>query len=234
MKLIECNNLSLSYENTSVADNISFDVSSGDYLCIVGENGSGKSTLVKTILGLHSPSDGSIVFEEGFSSKNIGYLPQQTTAQKDFPASVWEVVLSGCLSKKKHIFFSKKEKKIADDNMKKLDILPLKNRSYRELSGGQQQRVLLARALCACDGLLLLDEPAASLDPVVTGEFYSLIERLNREEKLTVIMVTHDLLYAASHASHILHVRKSDSFFGKSDDYINSSLFNTLKGGQDK
>lgn len=234
MKLIECKNLSLSYENTSVVDDISFSVNSGDYLCIVGENGSGKSTLVKTVLGLHNPSGGKINFAKGFSSKNIGYLPQQTTAQKDFPASVWEVVLSGCLSKKKHIFFSKKEKSTALENMKKLDILQLKNRSYKELSGGQQQRVLLARALCASDGLLLLDEPAASLDPVVTGEFYSLIEHLNREENMTVIMVSHDLIYAVSHASHILHVKKSGSFFGKSQEYLNSDLFKTLKGGQDK
>lgn len=234
MKLIDCQNLSLSYENTPVVDNISFEVNSGDYLCIVGENGSGKSTLVKTVLGLHEPSGGKIIFSEGFSSKNIGYLPQQTTAQKDFPASVREVVLSGCLSKKRGIFFSKREKQLADDNMKKLDIYSLKNRSYRELSGGQQQRVLLARALCSSDGLLLLDEPVASLDPVVTAEFYALIERLNREEKMTVVMVSHDLLYCASHASHILHVKKSGSFFGSSEQYTKSDLFNSFKGGQSR
>lgn len=234
MKLIDCQNLSLSYENTPVVDNISFEVNSGDYLCIVGENGSGKSTLVKTVLGLHEPSGGKIIFGEGFSSKNIGYLPQQTTAQKDFPASVREVVLSGCLSKKRGIFFSKREKQLADDNMKKLDIYSLKNRSYRELSGGQQQRVLLARALCSSDGLLLLDEPVASLDPVVTAEFYALIECLNREEKMTVVMVSHDLLYCASHASHILHVKKSGSFFGSSEQYIESDLFNSFKGGQSR
>lgn len=234
MKLIDCQNLNLSYENTPVVDNISFEVNSGDYLCIVGENGSGKSTLVKTVLGLHEPSGGKIIFGEGFSSKNIGYLPQQTTAQKDFPASVREVVLSGCLSKKRGIFFSKREKQLADDNMKKLDIYSLKNRSYRELSGGQQQRVLLARALCSSDGLLLLDEPVASLDPVVTAEFYALIERLNREEKMTVVMVSHDLLYCASHASHILHVKKSGSFFGSSEQYIKSDLFNSFKGGQSR
>lgn len=234
MKLIDCQNLNLSYENTPVVDNISFEVNSGDYLCIVGENGSGKSTLVKTVLGLHEPSGGKIIFGEGFSSKNIGYLPQQTTAQKDFPASVREVVLSGCLSKKRGIFFSKREKQLADDNMKKLDIYSLKNRSYRELSGGQQQRALLARALCSSDGLLLLDEPVASLDPVVTAEFYALIERLNREEKMTVVMVSHDLLYCASHASHILHVKKSGSFFGSSEQYIKSDLFNSFKGGQSR
>lgn len=234
MKLIDCQNLSLSYENTPVVDNISFEVNSGDYLCIVGENGSGKSTLVKTVLGLHEPSGGKIIFGEGFSSKNIGYLPQQTTAQKDFPASVREVVLSGYLSKKRGIFFSKREKQLADDNMKKLDIYSLKNRSYRELSGGQQQRVLLARALCSSDGLLLLDEPVASLDPVVTAEFYALIECLNREEKMTVVMVSHDLLYCASHASHILHVKKSGSFFGSSEQYIESDLFNSFKGGQSR
>ncbi|MGN1417929.1 MAG: metal ABC transporter ATP-binding protein [Acutalibacteraceae bacterium] len=232
MPLIECENVSLSYENTVVAKDISFTVNEGDFLCIVGENGSGKSTLIKAILKLKNVSEGKITFSDGLSAKTIGYLPQQTTLQKDFPASVWEVVLSGFISKKKgHIFFSKKLKKEALENMEKLDILPIKSRCYRELSGGQQQRVLLARALCAADKLLLLDEPVAGLDPVVTTDFYRLIEKLNREHGMTIIMVSHDLSYAVSHATHILHMKKSAAFFGTAKQYLESDVFSSFSGG---
>ena len=175
MAVIECKNVVLSYENTVVARNLIFSVNEGDFLCIVGENGSGKSTLVKAMLGLKSVTSDELRFGEGVTTRQIGYLPQQTTAQQDFPASVSEVVLSGCLSDKKGLFYSKANKQTALDNMKKLEIEGLQNRCYRELSGGQQQRVLLARALCAAKKLLLLDEPVAGLDPVVTADFYSLI-----------------------------------------------------------
>ncbi|MBQ8029404.1 MAG: metal ABC transporter ATP-binding protein [Clostridia bacterium] len=232
MALIECKNVCLSYDNVVVAEDLSFSVNEGDFLCIVGENGSGKSTLVKAILGLKSVSSGSIDFSKELSDGGIGYLPQQTTTQKDFPASVFEVVLSGCLKEKKNrIFFSKKEKQIACENMKKLDILGFKNKCYRELSGGQQQRVLLARALCSANKLLLLDEPVSGLDVVVTAEFYSLIEKLNREYSMTVIMVSHDILYAASHASHILHLKKNGSYFSKAEEYTASDIFNSFKDG---
>lgn len=231
MAVIECKNVVLSYENTVVARNLSFTVNEGDFLCIVGENGSGKSTLVKAILGLKSVTGGELTFGDGVTGRQIGYLPQQTTAQKDFPASVFEVVLSGCLSEKKGLFYSKDNKQTAIDNMKKLEIEPLKNRCYRELSGGQQQRVLLARALCAAKKLLLLDEPVAGLDPVVTADFYALIEKINREFGMTVVMVSHDLLYAASHASHILHMRRDGAFFATAEDYRKSDIFGTFKGG---
>lgn len=232
MSLIECKNLCLSYDSTVVADNLNFCVNEGDYLCIVGENGSGKSTLVKSMLGLKSISSGSITFSNEIAG-HIGYLPQQTTSQKDFPASVYEVVLSGCIKdKKKSIFFKKEQKKRALENMEKLDILNLKNKCYRELSGGQQQRVLLARALCAADKLLLLDEPVAGLDVIVTAEFYSLIEKLNKEYSMTVIMVSHDILYAVNHASHILHMKKSDAFFSTAKEYASSSIFKTFQGEQ--
>lgn len=234
MALIECKNVSLSYENITVVENLSFEVNKGDYLCIVGENGSGKSTLMKAMLGLKSVTEGSISYGENMSSKQIGYLPQQSTIQKDFPASVFEVVLSGCLSKKKsHIFFSRENKKTALENMEKLDILNIKNKCYKELSGGQQQRVLLARALCAADSLILLDEPVSGLDPVVTAEFYSIIEKLNKQYGMTVIMVSHDLLYAAKSAGHILHLRKNNSFFGTSKDYLKSDIFKSFRGGKE-
>ncbi len=233
MSLISCKNVYLKYENTSVIEELSFEVEKGDYLCIVGENGSGKSTLVKSVLGLKETASGHLHFGDGLKSKDIGYLPQQTTAQKDFPASVYEVVLSGCIGRKGgRLFFSKSQKKLAEDNMKKLDILDIKNKCYRELSGGQQQRVLLARALCSADKLILLDEPVTGLDPVVTVEFYSIIKKLNKEYGITVIMVSHDLFAAVNNASHILHLRKNDSFFGTVDEYVGSDIYKEFSGGE--
>ena len=233
MSLISCKNVYLKYENISVVEDLSFNVEAGDYLCIVGENGSGKSTLIKSILGLKETASGHLHFGDGLKSKDVGYLPQQTTAQKDFPASVYEVVLSGCIGKKGgRIFFSKDQKKIAEENMKKLDILPLKKKCYRELSGGQQQRVLLARALCSADKMILLDEPVTGLDPVVTAEFYSLLKKLNKEYGITVIMVSHDLFAAVNNASHILHLRKNNSFFGSIYKYIESDIYKNFAGGE--
>lgn len=232
MALISCRNVYLSYENISVVENLNFEVNKGDYLCIVGENGSGKSTLIKAVLGLKETTSGHLHIGDGLTSKEIGYLPQQTTAQKDFPASVYEVVLSGCItSKNGRIFFSSKEKKLAAENMKKLDILELKNKCYRELSGGQQQRVLLARALCASKKMLLLDEPVTGLDPLVTIEMYELIRKINKELGITVIMVSHDLHTATVNASHILHLQKNSSFFGTKEEYLMSDIYKRFSGG---
>lgn len=231
MSLLSCRNVYLSYENNSVIEDLNFCVDEGDYLCIVGENGSGKSTLIKSILGLKDTASGHLHFGEGITSKEVGYLPQQTTVQKDFPASVYEVVLSGCISrKKKSFFFTSKEKKIAFENMKKLDIFDLKSRCYRELSGGQQQRVLLARALCAGQKMLLLDEPVTGLDPIVTMEMYSLIKKLNAELGVTIIMVSHDLHAAVANADHILHLNKTNSFFGTTEEYLLSETYHKFGG----
>lgn len=225
MELISCNNVSFSYENTSVIKNLSFVVNSGNYLCIVGENGSGKSTLIKGILGLKSPVSGRISKGVDLKSNEIGYLPQQTPAQKDFPASVFEVVLSGRLnSRGLKPFYTKHDKNIAKENIKRLGMEHLQKRSYRELSGGQQQRVLLARALCASKKLLLLDEPVTGLDPIVTEEMYRLIKTLNEDENITIIMVSHDIVSSVKYASHILHLNNDNSFFGTTTEYINSPM----------
>lgn len=233
MSLISAKKVYLSYENNSVIEGLNFSVEKGDYLCIVGENGSGKSTLIKSILGLKSTASGHLHFGDGLSSKEIGYMPQQTTLQKDFPASVYEVVLSGCITAKNgRIFFGKNLKQLAEENMKKLDIFSLRNKCYRELSGGQQQRVLLARALCATKKLLLLDEPVTGLDPVVTAEFYELIRKINKDYGITVIMVSHDLLASVNNASHILHLRKTNSFFGSTDEYLQSDIYKNFAGGK--
>ena len=226
MAQLSCEKLSLGYEGHEIVGDLTFSVNAGDYLCIVGENGSGKSTLMKTILGLRAPMGGEIRVGDGLRRNEIGYLPQQTAVQRDFPASVREIVLSGCQGRAGlRPFYNRAEKKLAADNMEKLGLTALSGRCYRDLSGGQQQRVLLARALCATRKLLLLDEPVSGLDPKVTAEFYRLIERLNADDGITVIMISHDVSAALRYASHILHIGER-VFFGTRDEYLKSA-----KGG---
>lgn len=232
MALITCREAALGYDTGVVVSGLNFTVEPGDYLCVVGENGSGKSTLIKGLLRLKSPVSGEILTGDGLKSNEIGYLPQQSAAQKDFPAGVLEVVLSGRQSKRgAKLFYSKNDKHIAVENLKKLGIQQLMNRCYRELSGGQQQRALLARALCATEKLLLLDEPAAGLDPLVTQELYELIAMLNREG-LTIIMVSHDIRSAIEHATHILHLGNRQLFFGTTEQYLTTDLSKRFLGGE--
>ena len=220
MALLSCQDLSLGYEGKAILEHISFEVNAGDYLCIVGENGSGKTTLMKTILGLIHPLRGKVVTGEGLRQREIGYLPQQTLVQRDFPASVYEIVLSGCQGRQGlRPFYSKADKALAWQNIRRMELEPLARRCYRELSGGQQQRVLLARALCATRKLLLLDEPVAGLDPKVTAEMYQLIARLNREDGITVVMISHDLEAALRCANHILHIG-SRVYYGTVEGYL--------------
>ncbi len=222
MALLTCQNLTLSYGEKTILEDVNFSVSEGDYLCIVGENGSGKSTLMKTILGLRRPNKGAILTGDGLKKNEIGYLPQQTVVQKDFPASVWEVVLSGTLNHNGiRFFYNASEKKEAMKNMERLGIADLKSACYRDLSGGQQQRVLLARALCATHKLLLLDEPVAGLDPKVTEDMYELIARLNREG-VTIIMVSHDMQAALHYATHMIEVTHASIYWGTTEDYLQS------------
>lgn len=226
MSQLECKNLTLGYGTKTVIENLSFSVNKGDYLCIVGENGSGKTTLMKTILRLLKPLAGTINTGDGLLPDEISYLPQQTDVQRDFPASVREIVLSGCQSRcGKRPFYNKAEKQLALAAMEKLGITHLAKKCYRELSGGQQQRTLLARALCAAQKMLLLDEPVTGLDPAATQEMYDLIEQLNKDG-ITIIMISHDIEAALKHASHVLHIGK-EIFFGDVKEYdrhINSIL----------
>ena len=218
MAYITVRDLKLGYDARVIAEGICFTVNARDYLCIVGENGSGKTTLMKTLLGLREPAGGQITVGDGLKQNEIGYLPQQTVVQKDFPASVREIVLSGCQGGcGMRPFYSKKEKRLAAENMERMGISDLSGRCYRELSGGQQQRVLLARALCATRKVLLLDEPVSGLDPRVTAELYDLIAELNREG-VTIIMISHDITAALRYASHILHIGTT-VYFGTKDEY---------------
>ena len=195
MSLITCENLTLGYEGKAILSGLNFSVNSGDYLCIVGENGSGKSTLMKTLLHLQSPMSGSIILGDDLKINEIGYLPQQTALQRDFPASVDEIVMSGFLG----------------------------DRCYRQLSGGQQQRVLLTRALCATRKILLLDEPVSGLDPVATADMYQIINELNKEDRVTIIMISHDISEVATYASHVLHIGQK-VFFGTKEEYLESKI----------
>ncbi|MBO4603698.1 MAG: ABC transporter ATP-binding protein [Clostridiales bacterium] len=226
--------LSLGYESQAIIEGLNFTVNAGDYLCIVGENGSGKTTLMKTLLNLKAPISGKITTGDDLKKNEIGYLPQQTVVQKDFPASVREIVMSGFQGQcGMRPFYNKEEKKLAQENMERMGVADLAKRCYRDLSGGQQQRVLLARALCATRKILLLDEPVSGLDPKVTAEMYKLISDLN-SDGITIIMISHDIAAAVRYASHILHIGDT-VFFGTRDEYLASDIgkvFLLQQGGE--
>lgn len=223
MAQIICENLSIGYDGRVIAKDINFRAEKGNYICIVGDNGSGKSTLLKSILKLDKPIGGSVRLGDGLRYNQIGYLPQQSEIQKDFPASVKEVVLSGFMGRHKFLpFCSKEEKNKAKTEMERLEISDLANRCYRELSGGQQQRVFLARALCAAEKMIVLDEPVTGLDPKVTANMYDIISEINKKEGITVIMVSHDVRAAMRYSSHILHVGHDETFFGTVEEYMRS------------
>jgi zinc transport system ATP-binding protein len=221
--LIECQNAAFGYEGYTAVRELNFSVGAGDCLCVVGVNGSGKSTLIKGLLHLKAPIEGAILYGGGLKPNQIGYLPQQTAAQKDFPASVYEVVLSGRLSTLGwRPFYSRQDRAAAEQNMQVLGIAQLRNKCFRELSGGQRQKVLLARALCATKRMLLLDEPTTGLDPMAAAELYQTIARLNKESGVTVIMVSHDIKSAINYADHILHLDNKQVFYGTAEEYKRS------------
>jgi len=257
MALITCRNAAFAYEGNIVVKDLNFEVNNGDYLCIVGENGSGKTTLMKGLLGLIRPASGTIEMGEGLKSTEIGYLPQQHAAQKDFPASVYEIVLSGRLNSRSFLrsfegenyveiiwsllyclipFYGLTDRRVANQNMDKLGISSIKWKSFRELSGGQQQRVLLARALCATDKVLLLDEPVTGLDPLVTAELYQTIQTLRQELGITIIMISHDIRAAVEYCDQILHLQNEQVFFGATKEYkkteIGKRFLGTLEKGE--
>ncbi len=232
MALVTCENLSFAYSGNYVLKNLSFSIEKGDYLCIVGENGAGKSTLIKGLLNLKKPSSGFISYDKSIGKKEIGYLPQSSPSQKDFPASVYEIVLSGCLNKLGFkIFYTKKEKNLAIEKMYELGIFDIRNACYRELSGGQKRRVLLARALCAGDKLIILDEPATGLDPLVIRDLYQIVKKINQDDNISIIMVSHDINSAIKYANKILHIKDGETFFGSVEDYKKIPLAKRFLGG---
>ena len=232
--IIKCEHTDFGYENHDAVIDLNLEIYTGDYLCVVGENGSGKSTLIKGMLGLLKPTGGSLSVADELKRGGIGYLPQQTAAQKDFPATVQEVVLSGTLSRRgNRPFYSQAERKLAAHNLERLGIEHLKQKCYRELSGGQQQRVLIARALCATEQLLILDEPITGLDPSAIQDFYHLIKKLNKEDGITIIMVSHDIGNVISQANKILHLHRRVVFCGTAEAYRQSVAGKEFLGGDE-
>ena len=224
--LIECSGAGFGYENFDVVTDVTMEILPGDYIGVVGENGAGKSTFIKGLLGLLKPTSGEIRMAEDLKKTGIGYLPQQTAAQKDFPATVWEVVLSGTLSRAGYRpFYSREEKRLAELNMERLGICDLRRKCYRDLSGGQKQRVLIARALCATERLLILDEPSA------VQEFYQVVRRLNREQGVAILMVSHDIQNMVLQAKKILHLKQKVLFYGSVEEYRKSPLGRQFLGG---
>lgn len=231
MALITAKDVTIAFEGVTAVEHVSFEVDRGDYMLLVGENGSGKSTLIRAMLGLVHPQNGEILYGDGLRRDQIGYLPQQTAAQRDFPASAEEVVISGCVNRMRGRFFYSKEDRLrAEEKMAMLDVTSLRKKSYRTLSGGQQQRVLLARALCAADSLLLLDEPVTGLDPDAMAELYALIRRLNRDHGLSVVMVSHDLHGALADANKVLVVNRGIDFRGSAGEYRDKYFRKQVRG----
>ena len=219
MALIRLNNATVSYEGDLAAENVSFSVEKGDYLVILGENGSGKSTVMKAMLGLVKLKSGEVVYADGLKKNDVGYLPQQTRIQRDFPASVEEVVRSGAVNRLgRRLFPGRAEKLRARQQMERLEIWEMRKKPYRTLSGGQQQRVLLARALCATDSLILLDEPVTGLDPETTAEMYEIIRNINRQG-VAIVTVSHDVGQALRDAKHVLVMERTVRFFGETEAY---------------
>ncbi len=230
-KIIEVKNLTMSYDREAVLRDVSFSLNEGEWLSVVGENGSGKSTLLKGIAGLLPLKGGSVDFGSGLTRKEIGYLPQQTAIQRDFPACVHEVVLSGCTGGARLLGMrSRSDRQRAHDAIHELGIEHIHHKPYCDLSGGQQQRVLLARALCATEKLLLLDEPVTGLDPLVSAEMYESIDKLNKKRKVAVIMVSHDISGAVKYSDKILHIGSGVEFFGTTEEYLASDLGKRFAG----
>lgn len=231
--MVTIKNLSIGYENKRIVSNLNFKINQGDYICIIGPNGAGKSTFVKTLLGLKKELSGEIIFDSSLKRTEIGYLPQVKSIQSDFPASVYEVVLSGCLNKLGFKpFYGKKYKTRVNDVLKRLNIVKLKDKCFSELSGGEQQKVLLARAMCATDKIIVLDEPVTGLDPKSTNDLYKKISELNRKDKLTVIMVTHDVDTSLEYATHILNINGKHTFYGTAHEYLHGENCTCVEGDE--
>lgn len=212
MNLIESHGLRIGYDATTDMACPDFAIGPEDFLCVMGPNGSGKSALVKTLAGLMPPRAGELVMSDGLQDGGIGYLPQRTPLQDDFPATVREIVRTGCQSLRGlRPFFSCAEKDMAERALIRFGLADLAHRPYRSLSGGQRRRALLARALCVPRRLLLLDEPTAGLDEQAVETLYACLASL-RTEGLAILMVTHERTSVHQLASHVLRMGQRAAF----------------------
>ena len=220
MNMIELKNVTLGYDDHIVLKNINMEINEKDFICVVGPNGSGKSTLIKGILGLIKPLKGKIKYND-LKRNFVGYMPQETKVDNNFPASVFEIVLSGTLNQMGFkLFYTKKEKEIAEKNLKLLNIYNLKNKNFCDLSGGQRQKVLLARAISATKKLIILDEPSNNLDSKSKKDLYKTIVSLNKDKGIAVIMITHDLDHDNLIGNKILSLREDEVFFGTTEEFV--------------
>ncbi len=217
MTVLEIEQLKVSYANHVALENINLEIKDGEYVCLIGENGSGKSTLVKTIVGLLKPEEGrvnlNILLDE------VAYLSQTNLKDLDFPATSKEIIMSGVQKHRKLPFYTKKDKEIYKDIIKKLKIEEIQNRRIGDLSGGQKQRVLIARALIREPKLLILDEPATGLDYNITKEVYKILEELNKNNKMTIIMATHDIDEINEIKPRIIYLGKTIKYDGNIENW---------------
>ncbi len=198
--IFETKNLCFSVSGQDILVDISLQIFSADYIAVIGPNGGGKTTLIKMLLGLEKPTSGEVkIFGKKLSEFNewhkIGYVPQRASlVDTNFPATVEDIVKMGRISQKKLFsFFSKEDKEIVKDAMVKMDVLHLKDKMVGTLSGGQRQRVMIARALASKPEVLILDEPNTGVDVVSQNRFYKLLQKLNKEDKITILFITHDI-----------------------------------------
>ena len=237
MKIIEVENLRSRYNGISVLDDITFSVSGGDYIGLVGPNGSGKTTLIKNILGILRPESGLIrlfgqylsEFQEWF---RVGYLPQRLSAlNPGFPSTVEEIVALGLIAGRRRPGYSGDSYRDAVEKaLHLLNISDIRKKKIGELSGGQQQRVLIARAIINEPDLIVLDEPAAALDPETREQFYTMLTHFNRQKNATVILVTHDIGSIGQYANKLLLVDRRIVFYGSFADFCSSSHMTDLFG----
>ena len=219
--IIKLEKLKLGFGESTVITDANLTLDAGDFACIVGANGAGKSTLIKAILGLIKPQSGSIYYLNGLAQTQIGYLPQETRVDNNFPATVEEIVLSGCLG---HMgwkpFYCHKEKQHVKRSLKTLGIEDLAKKRFVDLSGGQKQKVLLARSLSATTKMLILDEPSNNLDHKSRKEFYKTLKALNREHRLTIMMITHDLDADDLIGNKIIAIKEGRVSISATKDYL--------------
>jgi zinc transport system ATP-binding protein len=219
--ILELKQLRLGFGDNIVINNASLVLEEGDFACIVGANGAGKSTLVRAILGLIKPLGGDIHYCGDLKQTQIGYLPQETRPDSNFPATVEEIVLSGCLG---HMgwkpFYCHKEKQHIRRSLKILGIESLAKKRFVDLSGGQKQKVLLARSLSATTKMIILDEPSNSLDHKSRKDFYKTLKNLNREQGLTILMITHDLDADDLIGNKVIAIKEGKVTLSETNDYL--------------
>lgn len=235
--IIEVKNVSFAYQDENVLEDISLNVHQGDYLGIIGPNGSGKTTLLKIMLGLLTPSHGTVeLFGQDIRSfrewSKIGYVPQKATHfDVTYPATVYEVVAMGRYGKRGLFhWLNAHDHHIIRESLKQVDMLDYKDRIIGDLSGGQQQRVLIARALATQPEVILLDEPTVGVDVQTQESFYTLLKKLNHEYNLTLVLVSHDIQVVAAQATELACVNKTLMYDDDPQNFLKSNKLKELYG----